>query len=250
MCERNREIREKLWPLPIQEMYGVGKKTLATLLTIGIKTIGDLANFNNMELLKEVIGETNAVSLYSHANGNGSNEVDANRFNDVSSISNSQTFDHDEYDVNNMKLIIKLLTNTMCNRMEKHNFKAYNFVLQLKYSNFKTMSKSVSMVNPTSDNRRIYKLFENLFDEFYDDASPLRLIGVSANKLIEAKDEIKQFSIFDSLDSEQKEYQIDHLIKSINSDIGMNILKKGMPKITKTKNEKFDKFDKSWRDKK
>lgn len=247
---RKREIREKLWPLPIQEMYGVGKKTLATLLTIGIKTIGDLANFNNMELLKEVIGETNAVSLYSHANGNGSNEVDANRFNEVSSISNSQTFDHDEYDVNNMKLIIKLLTNTMCNRMEKHNFKAYNFVLQLKYSNFKTMSKSVSMVNPTSDNRRIYKLFENLFDEFYDDASPLRLIGVSANKLIEAKDEIKQFSIFDSLDSEQKEYQIDHLIKSINSDIGMNILKKGMPKITKTKNEKFDKFDKSWRDKK
>lgn len=115
---RKREIAEKLWPLPIKSMFGVGKKTLATLLTMGIKTIGELANYDNLDLLKEIIGETNALSLYSHANGIGSNEVDINRFNDVSSISNSQTFDHDEYDLSNMKLIIKLLTNTLCHRME------------------------------------------------------------------------------------------------------------------------------------
>ena len=243
------EIAEKLWPMPIKSMFGVGKKTLTTLLTMGIKTIGELANYDNVDLLKEIIGETNALSLYSHANGIGSNEVDINRFNDVSSISNSQTFDHDEYDLSNMKLIIKLLTNTMCHRMEKHSLKAYNFTLQLKYNNFKVTSKSITIMNPTSDSRRIYKMFENLFEEFYDDAFPLRLIGVSAGKLIEANDEIKQLSIFDSLDEEQKDHEIDNLIKSINSDLGGLALKRGVSS-SEHHNIRVDKFDKSWRDKK
>lgn len=85
---------------------------------LGIKTIGELANFQNFELLKEIIGDVNATSLVNHANGNGSNEVDVNVFNDVSSISNSQTFERDEYSITNMKLLLKVLTNTMCNRME------------------------------------------------------------------------------------------------------------------------------------
>lgn len=244
---RKREVPEKLWPLPIKEMIGVGKKSLETLLTIGVKTIGDLANFKDLTLLKEILGETNASSLYLHANGAGSNEVDVNRFNDVSSVSNSQTFDHDEYAVDNMKLVMKLLTNTMCNRMEKHNLKAYSFTLQLKYNNFKVTSKSVSVKNATSDSRKIYKMFEQLFDDFYDDAFPLRLIGVAANRVIESVDEIKQLSIFDSLDSEQKDVNIDNLIKMINTEFGESTLKRGIKEEVETKNIRMDKFDKSWK---
>ena len=247
---RKREIAEKLWPLPIGDMIGVGKKTLETLLAIGIKTIGDLANFKDINLLKDVIGETNAISLYEHAHGAGSNEVDVNRFNDVSSISNSQTFDHDEYDINNMKLLMKLLTNTMCNRLEKHNLKAYNFTLQLKYNNFKVTSKSTTLKNPTSDNRRIYKLFENIFDDFYDTSFPLRLIGVAASKVIESKDEIKQLSIFDSLDEEQKDVEIDNLIKNINLEVGGLALKRGIKEVISEKKFINDKYDKSWKENK
>lgn len=248
---RKREVPEKLWPLPIKEMIGVGKKTLETLTIIGIKTIGDLANYQDLNLLKEVIGETNATSLYSHAHGIGSNEVDVNRFTDVSSISNSQTFDHDEYDVNNMKLMIKLLTNTMCNRMEKHNLKAFNFTLQLKYNNFKVTSKSVTLRNPTSDSRRIYKVFEEIFDDFYDNSFPLRLIGVAANKVIESVDEIKQLSIFDSLDTEQKDLEIDNLIKNLNLEFGSSALKRGMKESElPAVNVRTDKYDKSWKDNK
>ena len=247
---RKREIAEKLWPLPIGDMIGVGKKTLETLLAIGIKTIGDLANFKDINLLKDVIGETNAISLYEHAHGAGSNEVDVNRFNDVSSISNSQTFDHDEYDINNMKLLMKLLTNTMCNRLEKHNLKAYNFTLQLKYNNFKVTSKSTTLKYPTSDNRRIYKLFENIFDDFYDTSFPLRLIGVAASKVIESKDEIKQLSIFDSLDEEQKDVEIDNLIKNINFEVGGLALKRGIKEVIPEKKFINDKYDKSWKENK
>lgn len=247
---RRREVPEKLWPLPIKEMIGVGKKSLETMSAIGIKTIGDLANYPDLQLLKDVIGETNATNLYAHANGIGSNEVDVNRFTDVSSISNSQTFDHDEYDVSNMKLVMKLLTNTMCNRMEKHNLKAFNFCLQLKYNNYKVTSKSVSLRNPTSDSRRIYKVFESIFDDFYDSAYPLRLIGVAANKVIESVDEIKQMSIFDSLDTEQKDAEIDNLIKNLNSEFGASSLTRGIKEKVdiNNKNIRTDKYDKSWKD--
>ena len=244
---RKREVPEKLWPLPIGDMIGVGKKTLETLTAIGIKTIGDLANYKDLNLLKEVIGDNNTNGLYAHAHGIGSNEVDVNRFNDVSSISNSQTFDHDEYDVTKMKLLMKLLTNTICNRLEKHSLKAYNFTLQLKYNNFKVTSKSTTLKNPTSDSRKVYKLFEDIFDDFYDTSFPLRLIGVAASKVIEAHDEIKQLSIFDSLEEEQKEVTIDNLIKIINNEVGSMALKRGIKDDESLNNVRTDKFDKSSR---
>lgn len=247
---RKREVPEKLWPLPIEDMIGVGKKTLEILNTIGIKTIGDLANYKDLNLLKEVIGDNNTNSLYAHAHGIGSNEVDINRFNDISSISNSQTFDHDEYDIVKMKLLIKLLTNTICNRLEKRLLKAYNFTLQLKYNNFKVTSKSITLKNPTSDSRKVYKLFEDLFDDFYDTSFPLRLIGVSASKVIESHDEIKQLSIFDALEEEQKEVKIDNLIKLINNEVGSLALKRGVKEADTLNNVRTDKFDKSWRENK
>lgn len=229
---RKREIAEKLWPLPIQDMIGVGKKTLESLESLGIKKIGDLATYQNLSLLKDVLGENNALSLYQHANGIGSNEVDVNRFNDVASISNSQTFEHDEYDINNMKILIKVLVNSVCHRLDKKNLKAYNFTLQLKYNNFKVTSKVVSLKNPSSNNKEVYNLLEKLFDDFYDSTMPIRLIGVNASKLIESKEEIKQLSIFDSLEEEEKKYQIDNLIKKLNNEFGADTLKKGF-KITK-----------------
>lgn len=246
---RKREIAEKLWPLPVSNMIGVGKKTLEMLDALGIKTIGELANYPNFSLLKEMLGETNATSLVYHANGGGSNEVDTNHFNDVTSISNSQTFENEEYSVEKMKLVMKILINTMCNRMEKQNIKAFNYRLQLKYNTFKVTSKSVTLPNPTSDSRRVYKLLESIFDDFYDKSYPLRLIGVAASRVIESKDEVKQMSIFDSLDEEQKSYEIDHLIRDINKEIGVNLLKKGVKMDNEhTNNKNFEKFSKAWRD--
>ncbi len=225
---RKREIPEKLWPLPVGDMIGVGKRTLEMLQALGIRTIGELANYPNFALLKEMIGEASATNLMYHANGGGSNEVDDSHLDDVSSISNSQTFDNDEYSVENMKLVMKILINTMCNRMEKKNLKAFTYRLQLKYNTFKVASKSITLTNPTSDSRRVYKVLESIFDDFYDKSFPLRLIGVAATKVIESKDEIRQMSIFDSLDDEQKSFEIDNLINSINKEIGVKTLKKGI----------------------
>ena len=241
---RKREIDKLLWPLPIGDMFGVGKKSLDSFNALGIKTIGDLANYKDIKLLQEVIGKTNAENLLSHAHGEGSNEVDVNRFNEVSSISNSQTLDQDEYDVSKMLLYIKILTNVLANRLEKSNMKAHTFTLQIKYFNFRQVSRSKTLTDPINDNIKIYTVMKDLFEDLYEIDIPVRLFGVGASKLCESKEEIRQLSMFDELDAEQKDYNITMLLDKINKSIGSEVVRKGF----KNYNSNISKtFEKEWR---
>ena len=225
---RKREISEKLWPLPIEDMFGVGKKTLEKMLALNIKTIGDLANFQDMNLLEHVLGNLSCKYLYDSAHGHGSNEVDVNRFHEFSSVGNSQTFEFDEYLVANMLLTIKLLSNSVSNRLEKSGKRAYTFTLQIKYNNFKVVSRSKSINIATCDSSEMYQIFKDLFEDYYDDSFPVRLLGVSASKLIDKKEEIKQLSLFDQLPKIEQEHKINSLINEINKIVGKDSLKIGI----------------------
>ena len=160
---RKRDIKELMWPLPIEDLFGAGKKTCAMLREINIKTIGDFATFENVKMLQNLIGENNAIHLLACAHGEGSTNVDPDRYNNVSSISNSHTLDQDEYIADNIKLLIKVLSNTVQSRMEEDSLRARTFTLQLKYNNFKMYSKSITIDQPTNDGYKMHKLFINLF---------------------------------------------------------------------------------------
>ncbi len=235
---RKREIAEKLWPLKVEDLQGVGKKTLPLLHLLNIKTIGDLANFQDMKMLKETIGPTNADALYSHAHGFGSNEVDVNRFTDVSSISNSQTFDNDEYNISNVINMLHVLSNTVCNRLEKSQLKAYTFGIQIRYSNFKTYNRSITLDNPTNDEIEVFAIIKDLFEELYDTVFAVRLVGVSSSKLIKYHEEIRQMSIFDKLDEAEKEHALNNLLADIRKMHGDDSIKIGL----KEKN-RYNRFD-------
>ena len=237
---RKREIDKLMWPLPISDMFGVGKRSSDSFDALGIKTIGDLANYKDMKLLREVLGKNIANSLYSHAHGEGSNEVDVNRFTEVSSISHSQTLDQDEYDVRKMMLVIKILSNVISNRLEKNHMKAHTFTLQIKYFNLRQVSRSKTYNEPINDSYKIYDIMAELFDELYEVDIPIRLLGVGASKLCEAKEEIRQLTIFDKLDQEEKDHNILQLIEKINSELGVQVLRKGIS-INYNKKEKFSK---------
>lgn len=242
---RKREIDKLLWPLPISDMFGVGKKSFDSFKALGIKTIGDLANYQDLKLLNDVLGKTNAENLYAHANGEGSNEIDVTRFNEVSSLSVSQTLDNDEYDVSKMKLILKILSNVLSSRLEKGNIVASTFVLQIKYFNFRQTSKSKTFGEAINDSNQIYEIMLDLFEDLYEIDVPVRLFGVGASKLLEQKQVVKQLSFFDKLDDVEKEHNVNNLLKEINKNIGFEIIQKGFNN-SKRKVE-MDRYDKSWR---
>ena len=225
---RKREVPEKLWPLPIEDLLGVGKKTAPVLRSIGINTIGDLATFSNQKLLVDTIGPASAESLVYHANGNGSAQIDTNRWQDPASISNSYTFDADEYDLLKVKQTMKILTNSVCNRLEKAHQKAQTFTVQIKYNNIRSYSKSKTVPDAINDSTKVYQIMEDLFDEVHDAPFGIRLIGVGASKLKSVNEKQRQLSIFDSFDEAEKENTINKLIKNINADLGGDILKRGL----------------------
>ena len=88
--------------------------------------------------------------------------------------------------------------------VEKAKNKAYTFTVQIKYSNYHSVSRCRTLNNPINNAKEMYLLLEDIFDDLYDVDSPIRLVGVSASKLITYNDEIYQISIFDNLDEDEK----------------------------------------------
>ena len=228
---RKRDIEKLMWVLPIEEMYGAGKKTCTILRQININTIGDLANFKDIKMLNQLLGPNVTSYLIDHANGSGSTIVDPQRYDSVSSISNSHTLDHDEYNVDKIILVMKLLSNSVSARLEKQMLKGHTFTLQLKYNNYKMESKSITITQATSDSYKMINIYKELLDDLYNVDLGVRLIGVQVGKLVQAKEDVKQMSIFDSLDKESKDLEVNKVITSINDLVGSETLKIGIKNL-------------------
>src|SRR5699024_8894937 len=93
---RIRDLPKKLWPVRVEDMYGVGEKTANKLHKINIQTIGDLAKADEYTL-SQFLG-INGEKLKKRANGVDSRKVDPDAVNEFKSIGNSQTLPKDTTD--------------------------------------------------------------------------------------------------------------------------------------------------------
>lgn len=235
---RKRELNQYLWPLPLEEMHGVGKKTAPKLQSLGLKTIGDLANPKNLALMKQKLGNIYATSLHQRASGIDDSEVDYSGKVEVGSISNSHTFDRNIYEEKILKDTLKILVNTVANRLQKKNLKAYTIGLQLKYANFRQINRSQSLETPTNNESDIYKITEAILDEnfeegLYDinnrrDSNCIRLIGVFANRIVESKEQPhQQITIFDNLTELEKKEELKKIIDGVKTKFGETTINQG-----------------------
>ena len=143
-------------------MLGVGKKTKPRLEAIGITTIGDAAKLENQDRLVKVVGKAMAAYLYERANGIDNSEVDYLSFDEVSSVSNSHTFDYDIYNVKLIKETLKVLTNTVSDRLMNRNLVAQTIGIQIKYANFKMINRSKSVDHSMNDSLEMWAVVEDL----------------------------------------------------------------------------------------
>ena len=224
---RKREVAEKLWPLPIKAMIGVGKKTKPRLEAIGINTIGDAAKKENQRLLYDTVGNAMATYLYDRANGIDNSEVDYNSFDEVSSVSNSHTFDYNLFNVKLIKDTLKILNNTVSDRLNNRNLLAQTIGIQIKYGNFKAINRSKGLETPINDSLEMWSIVDDLFDEYYDGVSEVRLIGVFATRLQDSKASIKQYSIFDDFNQIDKEENLNSLLTRIKNLYGKDAINVG-----------------------
>lgn len=222
---RKREVDKYLWPLDISEMFGVGKKTSPKLKEIGINTIGDLAKYENLPLLEKTLGVVYAHSLKEKANGIDESKV-VPETSEVLSISNSHTFDYNTKDENQIKTTLKILTNSVAYRLQEAEKCTKTIGIQMKYDDFTMVNRSFSLSNPSNDAALLYRNVEMLYDVYNEEYKDIRLVGVFANRLTK-EEKVQKYSLFDDLDQVEKDHQIRNLLKNINSQYGIQIIKKG-----------------------
>lgn len=223
---RKREIDKILWPLPIGEMHGVGKKTRPRLENIGINTIGDLAQFKNIPLLEKTVGKAMATYLIERANGIDPSEVNYNSIDDLSSLSNSHAFRYNVININDIKNTLKVLTNTLSDRLIKRNLIAHTVGIQIKYANFKLINRSTSLENGINDNHELWHVIEDLFDDYYN-GNEVRLVGVFATRLTDSSTQIKQYTIFDDMEQLSKVSKVERILNQIKKQFGDDSIKIG-----------------------
>ena len=249
---RKREIDKYLWPLPIEEMQGIGKKTAPKMRELGIKTIGDLANFKDFDALKNKIGLINATGLVQRANGIDDSSVDYSNNDGVFSVSNSHTFDHNIYEEKILKDTLKVLANTVANRLQKKNLQAYTIGIQIKYANFRQINRSRSLEKATSDEYEIFKIVSTILDDNFEegkstfnikeDDNCIRPLGVFANRVIESSEQpVTQISIFDNLSELEKKVELKKILDGVKDKFGTTSINQGYYEYRNSDTDKTDK---------
>ena len=215
------EIRDKMWPLPVRELFMVGKAAAAKFERMSIKTIGDLAN-TKPEVLEQLFKKYGRM-IWEYANGIDDSPVQSKEV-DQKDISNETTTGFDITDKETARLFILSLSETVGMRLRKAGMYAGVISVNIKNSNFESYSKQKKIDNATQDTNIIFSTAAELFDKVWK-REPIRLIGVATSQL--QKNPVEQFSMFDpkgeiqedktklnqSIDKIREKYGNDYIIR-------------------------------------
>ena len=242
-----KEIKEKMWKLPIEKLHGCGYRTSEKLRNIGVKTIGDAATLDK-KLLCSLLGEKSGEYIHESSNGRGSDIVSGER-EAAKSYSNETTLPYDirvsTYD-KEMPEVIKWLAESVSKRLKKDEAEGYTISVSAKTSSFKRRSKQTTIVEPTNDSKTIDKVAIGLMKELcfgerglFEEDDGIRLVGVGVSHL--AENECKQMDIFSYMKEKsvqdeiklketkkkEKEDKLNTMLKKINEKYGEGKIKKG-----------------------
>lgn len=214
------EIETKMWPLPVGDLFGVGRKTSEKLIKIGINTIYDLAHTSYEKLYPYFKNQSSY--LINIANGIDDSEVISEPA-EPKGMGTEVTLPKD---VDTKAELYKYLENIADDlSMRLSASKKYGSVIcvTLKDNMFKRFSHQKKLMNAISNSQDIFDISKKILDEMYD-GRPIRLIGIRADKLVSTL--THQESIFDTFDDKQKNNNLDETIINIKNKYGKKIINK------------------------
>ncbi len=157
------EVPEKMWPLPLRELYGCGARTAARLEAMGMHTIQDAATAP-LEYLQSILGEKAGQYIWRSANGLSGSVVHPQR-EEAKSCSNEITTPYDitlENYEKEMPPLLKKLSEKVAGRLRKDGFYAGTVVVTVKTSDFVRRSIQAKLPDPTNRSEILYQEAERL----------------------------------------------------------------------------------------
>lgn len=221
---RRRDIKKILYPIPIEDMFGIGKKTAPRLKYLKINTIGDLANAlnSNDEKVLHVLGKM-ADELKLWVNGYGSDTIYTEEY-DPKSIGNSTTLkeDTDQYDF--IRDAFEEIAIEVSERAKKEGKIGNTIQIMVRDTNYRSHNKSITFSKATNKTEDILSHALKLYDANFMGLT-IRAVGITLQNLVDVKDMKIQMTFYD-YEAHEEESQTKLLINNINRKIKGKPLKR------------------------
>ena len=214
------EIKEKMWGLPVGELFSVGQSTVKKLNTLGIGTIGELAQ-TDVEILKAHLKKHGEV-IHSFANGLDASVISQEEVKNKG-YGNSTTISFDVEEESTAKMILLTLAESVGARLRKDNVRAQVVSVSIVDSMFRNSSHQMTLLSPTQSTDELHKAACSLFDELWDQ-SPIRNLGLQTSKVV-AEDAERQMNLF-GLGTDEKRAKLDAAIDRIRDRYGSSSIQR------------------------
>ena len=170
-----------LEPLPVRVLWGVGPVMAGKLAELGVRTVGELAALPEEDLRRR-FGKHGA-GLARQARGLDRRPVITEH--QVKSVSQERTFQRDIIDLQAMREQIEKMSERVARRLGKKELVAGTIGIKLRYSDFSTLTRQMTLAVPTADPRVISQAAVTMLERTWRRGRPVRLLGVSAQRLSE-----------------------------------------------------------------
>jgi len=224
------EIKEKMWVLPVGELFFVGKSTVKKLNTLGIYTIGELAQ-TDVNILKAHLKKHGEV-IHSFANGIDASIISQEEVKNKG-YGNSTTISFDVEEESTAKMILLSLAETVSSRLRNDDMMANVVSVSIVDSEFRHSSHQTTLLSPTHNTNVIHKIACTLFDELWD-GSPIRNLGIQTSKVVSDAAE-KQMNLF-GFETDEKKEKLDQAIDKIRNRYGTSAIQRAS--LVKQKKDK------------
>ena len=209
----NYEIKEKMWPLNVDDLFMIGRASSRKLHDLNINTIGELANSDIDFLVRHF--KSMGKMMWEYANGIDNSVVESERGN-PKSISTSMVLPYDYSNIEEIQKVLMELSKDTGRRLRKKKLYAENVSIWIKYHDFTKVSKQMVLDNLINSDDDIYnyacKLLEKLYNS--EDDKKVRSLCVGVANLT---DKYKvQLSLLDS--------NVDKKEESINKELKQTLL--------------------------
>ncbi len=175
------EIKEKMWPLPVADLFMVGRQTSKKLNRLGVQTIGDLAR-TPLNILTNHF-KSFGIMLHQFANGIDAATVKNSNFDVVKGMGNSTTIRFDVTKKGQAYLVLLSLCESVGMRLRHGNYCCGLVAVSIVTNAFYYMSHQRKLSVATDSTSYIHDIAKKLFDELWDHKTPIRKLGIRVTDL-------------------------------------------------------------------
>jgi DNA polymerase-4 len=175
-----REKTTFLRPFKVRALYGVGQVTEQVLNQAGIRTVGDLQDYAGD--LRALVGSF-GPKLKQFAFGADDRPLELG--DEIKSISGEETFLKDTEDRKILRACLKEQASDISARLKRRRMGAHTVQVKVRYGDFKTLTRQISVEEPLTEAGDIYRLGCVLLGREKLVSRPLRLLGLGVSNLRE-----------------------------------------------------------------